>query len=77
MACGLPIIAFENSGPKEILADGKYGILIPKYEVVQFAQEIKDMMQNSTKRKLYSEKSLERISSFSIEEIIKEWHKIL
>ena len=52
MACGLPIISFDNSGPKEILEGGKYGILIPKYNIKQFAHEILEMMGTLEKSQL-------------------------
>lgn len=77
MACGLPVIAFENSGPTEILDNGAYGILVPKYDVDEFAQAIIRLIENPTELRYYSQKSLERSNDFSLSEIIKQWEYII
>lgn len=77
MACGLPVIAFENSGPTEILDNGEYGILVPKYDVNEFAQAIIRLIENPNELRYYSQKSLERSNDFSLSAIIKQWEYII
>ncbi len=77
MTCGLPIVAFENSGPTEILDNGEYGILVPKYDVNKFAQAIIQLIENPNELRYYSQKSLERSKDFSLSEIIKQWECII
>lgn len=77
MKCGLPIVAFNNSGPREILAEGKYGILVEKFNVEKMHEEVAKLMNNYKLRKAYQEKSLERVKEFTLSSIIEKWRKIL
>ncbi len=77
MSCGLPVIAFDNSGPHEILDKGKYGILIPRYDTNEFARAIIRLMENPNELRYYSQKSLERASDFSLSKIINQWKAII
>lgn len=77
MACGLPVISFDNSGPKEILDEGKFGVLISKYDIEEFVEQIKELIHDKDKLEEYSEKSLKRSQDFCIELIKEEWTKIL
>lgn len=77
MACGLPVVAFENSGPNEILNYGEYGILIPKYDIEAFYQELTQLMNSYEQRKAWSEKSLKRSQDFKIDAICEKWSEII
>lgn len=77
MACGLPIISFSNLGPKEILEDGKYGILIDDHNVDKFISNLNELIKNKSKREVLQQKSLERASDFKMEVILKEWNSKL
>ena len=47
MACGVPVIASNcESGPREILADGQYGRLVPPGDSAALAGAIEDAMAN-------------------------------
>lgn len=73
MASGLPIIAFENKGPNEILDYGKYGILVEKYNLSKFASEIESILKNRRRLKELQQLSLERSSDFNIIQIKDKW----
>lgn len=77
MASGLPVIAFENAGPKEILDDGKYGILVPKQDTDIFAKELSRLIENKDELERYQKLSLQRSEDFKIDKIIKEWEAII
>lgn len=77
MACGLPVVAFENSGPNEILNRGDYGILIPQYDTDAFAKALLRLIENPIELEYYSQKSLERIDDFSLQRIIEQWKQII
>ncbi|MGL4971668.1 MAG: glycosyltransferase family 4 protein [Culicoidibacterales bacterium] len=76
MSCGLPVIAFENAGPKEII-DRKYGILVPKKDTDLFAKELSRLIENNDELERYQKLSLQRSKDFKIDKIIQEWEEII
>jgi len=77
MKCGLPIIAFDNHGPREILDKGKYGILIERFSVEGMHKELARLMGDYELRRFYQERSLERVEKFSLDLITEEWRKVI
>lgn len=77
MLFGLPIISFSNSGPKEILKNGEYGILVNNINVNEFTSKLNDLIENPLKREYFQMKSLERVKDFDSSVIIKEWELII
>ncbi|WP_350299569.1 glycosyltransferase [Peribacillus frigoritolerans] len=73
MASGLPVISFNNLGPKEILKDGEYGILVEKYNIDDFILQLKELILDREKREFFQRKSIERSKDFSTQVILKEW----
>lgn len=77
MNFGLPIISFENSGANEVLEDGKYGRLVQQGNVELFSKELNRMISDIQIRKEYAAKSLQRIESFKLDNIMKQWEDII
>ena len=77
MSFGLPIVAFEQNGSKEILADGEFGLLVDQGNVPQMIKVLNNLIESVEIRRCYSEKSLERVKSFSMLPIIHQWEAIL
>lgn len=78
MECGVPVIAFENSGPKEIInKNNENGVLVPRNDINTLSSAILDLIRDEEKRKRISLESVERAKDFKIENIIKQWEKIL
>lgn len=77
MNFGLPIVSFENTGPKEILKNGDYGILVKKNDINEFIKKLNVLMNDPQKRFYYQQKSLERVKDFDIKIIGKEWENTL
>ena len=76
MECGLPVIAFENSGPSEIINNSpENGILIENQNVDMLAENMKKLMDNEKLRKNISNQSVLRADDFSVEKIVNEWKK--
>lgn len=77
MSFGLPIVSFDNLGTREILENGKYGILVEQGDIKKLNQEIKYLIQDKEKREYYSKQSLARVREFSKEKIIIDWEKCI
>ncbi len=85
MAVGLPVISVNClSGPKEILANGEYGILIPQYEDGEnleeicegdrvLAKAIVDLLKSTDKQKYYKEQARLRVNDFKVSKIVSLW----
>jgi glycosyltransferase involved in cell wall biosynthesis len=77
MNFGLPIISFENSGPNEILRNGKDGILIKQGDIEDFSKQLIRLINSKKLREEYSIKSLERVKDFKFDNITEKWEDIL
>ncbi|MFB5430448.1 glycosyltransferase [Enterococcus casseliflavus] len=77
MSFGLPIIAFEQTGSSEVLNDGEFGCLVENGNIAEMVRKIKQLINEIELRNGYSNKSLVRISDFSITKIMKEWESLL
>lgn len=78
MECGLPVVAFDNSGPKEIINKPNInGILIENHDVTQLANEIIKLIEDNEKRKSMSLESINRAKDFKVDNIIKQWIEII
>lgn len=77
MECGLPVLAFDNTGPREILSENNTGILVERNNVKKLSEEMYNLITNNKKMKLLSKKSLERVEVFKVNKISSEWIKLI
>lgn len=78
MACGTPVVAFNcPTGPREILADGKYGGLISLNNNDLFVETVYELLTDENKRQAYIEKLPEAVERFSSEKIGQELETLL
>jgi len=77
MNFGLPIIAFSQSGSKEILNNGKYGILVSNGDVEAMYEKLLDFINDVNLREEYQQKSIKRVKDFSLDAITKQWEKTI
>jgi len=74
MSMGIPIISFDcDTGPRDIVQHNSTGILVPPLDVENLALEIDNMINDESKRKLFSENAIKRSKVFEIEPIIRTW----
>jgi glycosyltransferase involved in cell wall biosynthesis len=77
MACGLPVIATDCMGPREIIRDGETGILVPVEDVKTLARVISELLENAEKRRFLATQAREIMRRVSLEEVMKRWDGLL
>lgn len=77
MDFGLPIIAFSQTGSDEVLANGKYGVLVENGNVSELINQLTMLINDVEKRKQYQKLSLERVEDFQLKNIITKWNEVL
>ena len=78
LACECPIISTDcKCGPREILNNGDYGLLVPVGDAMELKEGIKKMILDNNLRARFKEKSLERAYDFSNKKILKKLENII
>jgi len=78
MQAGLPIVSVDcPTGPREILEDGKWGVLVPLNDNKNLQNALKKMMKSHEERDQYCALSKERIKAFSPELIFSLWKDLI
>ncbi|WP_407856664.1 glycosyltransferase [Enterococcus hailinensis] len=77
LSVGLPIVSFDHKGAKEILLDGKVGIVIANENIFEMSKKIKFIASNHSIMKEYQSRSLKRAKDFKANKIIQEWKTLL
>lgn len=76
MSFGLPIVAMANTGSKEVLDSGKYGVLTPQGDVDALVAAVEPLLARLELRQYYAQQSLTRVQAFASEPIIAQWEKL-
>ncbi len=78
MECGVPVVAFDNSGPKEIIDKPDInGVLVENHDAAKFAEAVIKLIEDSEKRKNMSLESIKRAQDFKSDKIIKQWNELM
>lgn len=74
MCCGLPVISYDcPSGPREILGNCAYGVLVENGDVAGLSAAIVKMARDDEYRARYRQKALERAKDYEIEHVVSMW----
>jgi glycosyltransferase involved in cell wall biosynthesis len=68
LSCGLPVIAYNTKGPKDIIRDGKDGFLVNTLNEMQ--ERVEEFFMNKDKD-LFKKSAIERASTYTPETIIE------
>ncbi|MEM3394014.1 MAG: glycosyltransferase, partial [Candidatus Methanomethylicia archaeon] len=78
MACGLPVIATDTVGPREIIKNGVTGFIIPRRDIKALREAIMLLIQDHALRKRMSIKAREEaIKKYDVSIISDRWLKIM
>lgn len=77
-ACGLPLVSFDvDTGPRDIIADGKDGFLIKPYDCEAFAAALEKLMDDDDLRERMSAHALATVDAFSEDEVYASWRALI
>ena len=78
MSCGLPVIASDCVGPKEIIDNGKTGFVIPQNNVEELVEKLDMLINNKELReKMGIHGRQKAVRDYDLEKNSNEWYKIL
>jgi glycosyltransferase involved in cell wall biosynthesis len=78
LSVGTPVIATDcPSGPREILCDGEFGLLVPPGDAGALADAIAGLLANSDLAESFRERGPARAAAFATEAIIPQWEALL
>ncbi len=67
MAYGIPVVAFHNNGPDEIIENGADGFLIERFHCSQFAETVLDVLNDPVSYALLSANAKQKSRNYSPE----------
>ena len=77
MAAGLPVVATNIGGVKEIVSDGKTGFLVEPGDSNALAEKIKKLLEDRKMRKDFGETGFKRVKeNFSIDKTVNRIEKL-
>ena len=74
IAFGLPVVSFAcPCGPRDVIADGVNGILVPKDDIEGLAKALLWLMKSPEQIKKMGENALKRSEDFKMEVLANQW----
>ena len=73
MACGLPCIATDCVGPKELVNDGLTGFIIPQNDERALYEKLERLILDEDLRIEFGRRGRERVRGFAVEENAAKW----
>lgn len=77
MALGIPCIATDVSGVRDIITDGENGFIVPVGDKEVMADRIKKLIESKELRKKFSENTICVFSKFDRENVFKQWLELV
>ena len=77
MACGLPVVAYDNRGHREIISDRINGRLIPFNDVNKLADAVVEIHDNRNSADKWKENAMESTKRFGNSNVLAEIYEIL
>jgi|MudIll2142460700_1097286.scaffolds.fasta_scaffold09138_5 glycosyltransferase involved in cell wall biosynthesis len=78
LACGTPVISTDcKSGPREILDNGRCGLLVPEGDEGALAEGIVRLVRDKALQEALSHLGKKRARDFSIDEVFKQYERVI
>lgn len=73
LACGTPIVATPNAGARELLEDGKWGVLAPETEL---GPTLLSLLNDAPRRESLAMRGLERAEAFALDQVVDAYEAL-
>ena len=70
MSCGIPVVAFHNYGPDEIIRDSTDGYLVAHFDTKDFSKKVVEILKQPGRKKQMGKCAIERSQDFSLEKVL-------
>ncbi|MGB9496746.1 MAG: glycosyltransferase [Dissulfuribacterales bacterium] len=78
MACGCPVVATDcQTGPREILGDNEYGLLVPVDDPEALARGVEGLLADEPRRAYFQDQARKRAQDFDLEQIGSKYVRLL
>ena len=77
MACGLPVVAYDNRGHREIISDRKNGRLVPVNDVNKLADAVVEIHDDRDLADKWKKNAMESIKRFDGSNVLADIYEIL
>lgn len=77
MAAGVPSVAFENSGTRQVIQTGRDGLLIPEGDVGAMTDAVERLISDDAERRRIGEAARMVASRFDEREIYNQWDRVI
>src|SRR4051794_20969187 len=77
MRMGIPVVSFDcPTGPREVVSDGRNGILVPNGDIDALAAAIAELIADEDKRRRYGAAAARDAESYSLSEVGAQWEEL-
>lgn len=77
MSCGIPCVSFKcKYGPKEIIEDGKNGLLVENGNVKDLAEKMLWMIRHREERLQMGKQARKDVRKYELNAIMPKWHEL-
>lgn len=73
---GVPVIAYDITAAQQLIHSGKEGVLVPKFDVKQFANAMAALSKSYELRKEMSLNAINHAKNFEIDNIVNKWESL-
>jgi len=73
MACGTPVVATHNGGADEVLADGRYGLLVGDADL---GRALISLLQSPDRRATMTARALERAPTYAMDRMAEQYEAV-
>ncbi|MFK5986668.1 MAG: glycosyltransferase [Pseudomonadota bacterium] len=78
MLAGVPVLAADcPTGPREILGDNEYGVLVKCSDIASMKDGIKMLLESKSLRQEYVKKASERVLHYNVGDVLEKWEALL